>query len=58
MKEEEIIKLIKSKSQAIEENLLLSTELTDIKEKIEKFLDENLLVLKLTKNILKLPKED
>ncbi len=42
MNEEEIIRLIKSKSQAIEENLLLSTELTDIKEKIEKFLDENL----------------
>jgi len=42
MNEEEIIKLIKSKFQAIEENLLLSTELTEIKEKIEKFLDENL----------------
>jgi len=42
MNEEEITKLIKSKTQAIEENLLLSTELTEIKEKIEKFLDQNL----------------
>ena len=42
MSEEEIIKLIKSKSQAIDENLLLSTELTEIKEKIEQFLDQNL----------------
>ncbi len=42
MNEEEIIKLIKSKSQAIEENLLLTKELTEIKDKIEKFLDENL----------------
>ena len=40
MNEEEITKLIKSKTQAIEENLLLSTELTEIKEKIEpKFRD-------------------
>ncbi len=42
MTEEEIIKLIKSKSQAISENLLLSTELTEIKNEIEKFLDQNL----------------
>ena len=42
MNTEEIIKLIKSKSRAIEENLLLSTELTEVKEKIEKFLDQNL----------------
>lgn len=42
MNEGEIIKLIKSKSQAIAENLLLSTELTEIREKIEEFLDENL----------------
>lgn len=42
MNEEEIIKLIKSKSQAISENLLLSKELTEIKDEIEKFLDQNL----------------
>jgi len=42
MREEKIIKLIKSKSRAIAENLLLSTELTEIKDKIEKFLNENL----------------
>lgn len=42
MNEEEIIKLIKSKSQAIEENLLLSAELTEVKEKIEDFLDQKL----------------
>src|SRR3989338_11170193 len=42
MNEEEIIRLIKSKSQAIGENLLLSTELTEIKGKIEDFLDQNL----------------
>lgn len=42
MNEKEIIKLIKFKSQAIEENLLLSTELTEIKEKIEVFLNQNL----------------
>ena len=42
MTEEEIIKLIKSKSQAIEENLLLATELTEVKEKIEQFLDQNI----------------
>jgi hypothetical protein len=42
MSEEEIIKLIKSKSQAIAENLLLSTELAEIKDKIERFLDDNL----------------
>lgn len=42
MNEEEVIKLIKSKSQAIAENLLLSTELTEIKEKVEKFIDDNL----------------
>lgn len=42
MNEEEIIKLIKSKLQAIEENLLLSVELTKIKEEIEKFLDKRL----------------
>lgn len=42
MNEEEIIKLIKSKSQAIDENLFLSTELTEIKEKIKEFLDQNL----------------
>lgn len=41
-KEEEIIKLIKSKSQAIGENLLLSIELTEIKEKVEGFLDQYL----------------
>lgn len=35
MNEKDIIKLIKSKSQAISENLLLSTELTEIKKKIE-----------------------
>jgi hypothetical protein len=42
MTEEEIIELIKSKSQAISENLLLSKELTEIKDEIEKFLDQNL----------------
>lgn len=42
MTEEEIIKSIKSKSQAIEENLLLTTELTEVKEKIEQFLDQNI----------------
>ncbi|PIV27208.1 MAG: hypothetical protein COS36_06585 [Candidatus Altarchaeum sp. CG03_land_8_20_14_0_80_32_618] len=42
MNEEKIIKIIKSKSQAIDENLLLPTELTNIKEKIGGFLDENL----------------
>ena len=42
MNEKEIIKLIKSKLQDIEENLLLSVELTKIKEEIEKFLDKNL----------------
>lgn len=42
MNEEKIIELIKSKSQAIRENLLLSTELTDIKDEVEKFLDQNL----------------
>jgi len=42
MDEKDIIKLIKSKSQAINENLLLSTELTEIKKNIEQFLDQNL----------------
>lgn len=42
MNEDGIIQLIKSKSQAIEENLLLSTEITDVKDKIEQFLDKNL----------------
>lgn len=42
MNEEELIKLIKSKSQAVAENLLLTTELTEIKEKVEKFLDQSL----------------
>lgn len=42
MTEEEIIKLIKSKSQAISENLLLTVELTEVKEKIEQFLDLNI----------------
>ena len=42
MTDEEIIKLIKSKSQAIEESLLLTTELTEVKEKIEQFLDQNI----------------
>ncbi len=42
MSEEEIIKLIKLKSQAIAENLLLSKELTEIKNEIENFLDQNL----------------
>ena len=42
MKEEEIIRLIKSKSQAIDENLFLSTELTEIKDEIKEFLDHNL----------------
>ena len=42
MNEEEIIKLIKSKSQAIDANLLLSSQLTEIKEKIEQFLDQKL----------------
>lgn len=42
MNEEEIIKLIKSKLQATVDGLLLSTELTEIKDKIEKFLDQNL----------------
>jgi len=42
MREEEIIKVIKTKSQAIEENLLLTNELTEVKEEIEKFLDQNL----------------
>lgn len=41
-KEKELISLIKSKIQAIEENLLLSSELSEIKEKVEKFLDQNL----------------
>ena len=44
MNERDIIKLIKSKSQAINENLLLSTELSEIKKKIEQFLDQNLKV--------------
>jgi len=44
MNEEEMIKLIKSKSQAIDENLFLSTELTEIKEKIKEFLGQNLKV--------------
>ena len=39
---EEIIKLIKSKSQAIEESLLLTKELEEVKEKIEQFLDQNI----------------
>lgn len=43
MKEEEIIRLIKSKSQTIEENLLLSSELKEIKDEIEKFLDQKLI---------------
>jgi hypothetical protein len=42
MTEEEIIKLIKSKSQAIEESLLLTKELEEVKEKIEQFLDQNI----------------
>lgn len=42
MKDNEIIKLIKSKAQAIEENLLLTNELRDIKKSIENFLDINL----------------
>lgn len=42
MKEKEIIKLIKSKAQAIDENLFPSIELTEIKEKIKIFLDQNL----------------
>ena len=42
MTEEEVIKLIKSKSQAIEEKLLLTSELEDVKEKIENFLDQNI----------------
>jgi hypothetical protein len=42
MREEEIIKVIKAKSQAIEENLLLTKELTEVKEEIETFLDRNL----------------
>jgi hypothetical protein len=42
MDEKEIIKLIKSKTKAIEENLLLSNELTAIKEKIEQFLERKL----------------
>ena len=42
MNEDEIIKLIKSKSQALDENLLLSTELTEIKEIIRDFLDKKL----------------
>jgi hypothetical protein len=42
MDEKELIRLIKSKSQVIEENLLLSTELKEVKEKIEAFLDQNI----------------
>lgn len=42
MNEEEIIKLIKSKNQAIEENLLLSSELRVIKDNLEEFLNQNL----------------
>ena len=40
--DKEIIKLIKSKSQAIKENLLLSSELKTVKESIESFLDKKL----------------
>ena len=42
MDEKEIIKTIKSNLKAIDENLLLSTKLTEIKEKIKKFLDQKL----------------
>ena len=42
MTEEEIIKLINPKSQAIEENLLLATELTEVKEKLNNFFDQNI----------------
>lgn len=43
MKEEDLIKLIKTKSQIIEENLLLSNEIKEIKDELEKFLDEKLI---------------
>jgi hypothetical protein len=42
MSEEEIVKLIKSKSKALEENLLLSTEVEPIKKVLNDFLDSNL----------------
>jgi len=42
MDEQEIIKLINSKREAIEENLIPSSQLQEIKEKIKEFLDEKL----------------
>lgn len=42
MDEQEIIKLINSKRKAIEEDLLPSSQLKEIKEKIKGFLDEKL----------------
>lgn len=42
MNESDIIKLIKSNSQAIKENLLLSDELSKIKDILESFLDKKL----------------
>ncbi|MBA7700328.1 hypothetical protein ES703_109039 [subsurface metagenome] len=42
MDEQKIIRLINSKRKAIEENLLLSSQLKEIKEKIKEFLDEKL----------------
>lgn len=42
MEDNEVIRLIKSNSQAIEENLLLSKEFDEILKKIEGFLDSKL----------------
>lgn len=42
MTEEEIIKLIKSKSHAINEDLLLSQELEEVKKTIEDFINVKL----------------
>lgn len=42
LSEEELIKLIKSKIQAIDEDLLTAEELEPIKQKLENFLDKNL----------------
>lgn len=43
MKEKELIKLINSKEEVIAKNLLLSSELREIKNKLEEFLDKNLI---------------
>ncbi len=42
MNEEEIVKLIKNKREAMEENLLLGEEVGKIREAIKDFLDKNL----------------